>query len=55
MRMFRPTLAALLALALAGPLRGRLRAVHLRAHLGMRAALTPAQRAAYGRLRGHTP
>ena len=34
-------------------LRGRLRAVHLTAHLGMRAALTPEQVAAYDRLRGH--
>lgn len=36
----------------AGALRGRLRAVHLRAHLGMRDALTPDQIAAYARLRG---
>lgn len=35
-------------------LRGRLRAVHLAAHVGMRAALAPEQRAAYGRLRGYT-
>ncbi|PAP78215.1 Spy/CpxP family protein refolding chaperone [Rubrivirga marina] len=34
-------------------LRGRLRAAHLRAHLGMRDALTPEQIVAYGRLRGH--
>ena len=35
-------------------MRGQLRAVHLRAHLAMRDALTPDQLATYGRLRGHT-
>lgn len=34
-------------------LRGELRSVHLVAHLGMRDALTPEQRAAYDRLRGY--
>ncbi len=34
-------------------LRGQLRAVHLRAHLAMRAALSAAQIAAYDRLRAH--
>lgn len=34
-------------------LRGELRSVHLVAHLGMRDALTDAQRAAYDRLRGY--
>jgi Spy/CpxP family protein refolding chaperone len=33
---------------------GRLRAVHLLAHLRLRAILTPAQAAAYDRLRGYT-
>ena len=37
-----------------GALRGRLRAVHLRAHVAMRAALTPEQATAYARLRGYT-
>lgn len=37
----------------AAALRGRLRAAHLRAHLGMRDALTAEQVAAYDRLRGH--
>lgn len=37
----------------AGALRGRLRAAHLRAHLAMRDALTPAQVEAYDRLRGY--
>ncbi|MGG5888114.1 Spy/CpxP family protein refolding chaperone [Falsiroseomonas sp. HC035] len=46
-------LAALTA-ALGG-LTGRLREVHLTAHIGMRAALTPAQRATYARLRGYAP
>ena len=35
-------------------LRGQLRAAHLRAHVAMRAALTPDQIATYDRLRGHT-
>ena len=34
-------------------LRGRLRAAHLTAHVGMRAALSETQRAAYDRLRGY--
>ena len=34
-------------------LRGRLRAVHLTAHVGMREALSDGQRATYARLRGH--
>lgn len=34
--------------------RGQLRAVHLRAHVDMRDALTPEQIADYDRLRGHT-
>ncbi|MGK7865798.1 Spy/CpxP family protein refolding chaperone [Falsiroseomonas sp. E2-1-a20] len=46
-------LAALTA-ALGG-LTGRLREVHLAAHIGMRAALTPAQRATYASLRGYAP
>lgn len=36
-----------------GALRGRLRAVHLAAHLETRAVLTPEQVAAYDRLRGY--
>lgn len=36
-----------------GLLTGRLRAVHLTTHLGMRAALTPEQVAQYDRLRGY--
>lgn len=36
-----------------GGLAGRLREVHLAAHIGMRAALGPGQRAAYARLRGY--
>ena len=36
-----------------GALQGRLRAVHLAAHLEMRAVLTPAQIAAYDALRGY--
>lgn len=36
-----------------GALQGRLRAVHLAAHLEMRAVLTPAQVAAYDELRGY--
>ena len=39
------------ATARVAALRGRLRAVHLRAHLGMRDALTPEQTALYTRLR----
>ena len=35
-------------------LRGRLRAVHLKAHIAMRAALTPEQVATYNRLRSYT-
>lgn len=38
-----------------GALGGRLREVHLAAHIGMREALSPEQRAAYARLRGYTP
>ncbi len=38
-----------------GALGGRLREVHLAAHIGMRDALSPEQRAAYARLRGYTP
>ena len=38
-----------------GAVGGRLREVHLAAHIGMREALSPAQRAAYARLRGYTP
>jgi Spy/CpxP family protein refolding chaperone len=34
---------------------GRLREAHLAAHIGMREALSPAQRAAYDRLRGYLP
>ena len=41
------------ATAHAADLRGRLRAVHLRAHLAMRDALAPAQVARYAELRGH--
>lgn len=37
-----------------GTLQGRLRAVHLTAHLEMRAVLTPAQIAMYDSLRGYT-
>ncbi len=37
-----------------GETKGRLRAVHLKAHVAMRAALTPEQTAAYNRLRGYT-
>ncbi len=37
-----------------GALQGRLRAVHLAAHIGMRAALSAEQLAAYARLRGYT-
>ena len=37
-----------------GEVRGQLRAAHLRAHVAMRAALTPEQIAAYDRLRGYT-
>ncbi|MDX1419393.1 MAG: Spy/CpxP family protein refolding chaperone [Rubricoccaceae bacterium] len=37
-----------------GETRGRLRAVHLRANIAMREALTPEQIAAYNRLRGYT-
>ncbi|MEM1042610.1 MAG: periplasmic heavy metal sensor [Bacteroidota bacterium] len=37
-----------------GEARGRLRAVHLSAHIAMRNALTPNQTAAYDRLRGYT-
>lgn len=39
----------------AAQLRGRLRAAHLRTHLGMRDALTPEQIAAYDQLRSHAP
>jgi hypothetical protein len=35
--------------------RGRLRALHLQAHLVTRAALTPEQRQTYARLRGYDP
>ena len=35
-------------------LRGQLRAVHLRAHVAMREALTDEQAATYDRLRGYT-
>ena len=38
-----------------GALGGRLREAHLAAHIGMREALSPDQRAAYARLRGYTP
>ena len=38
-----------------GALGGRLREAHLAAHIGMREALSPEQRAAYARLRGYTP
>ena len=38
-----------------GALRGRLRAAHLRAHIAMRDALTPAQVDAYVRLRATDP
>jgi Spy/CpxP family protein refolding chaperone len=37
-----------------GALGGRLREAHLAAHIGMREALSPDQRAAYARLRGYT-
>lgn len=37
-----------------GGLQGELRAVHLRTHIAMRAALTPEQIATYNRLRGYT-
>lgn len=37
-----------------GATQGRLRAAHLRAHVAMRAALTPDQVATYRRLRGYT-
>ncbi len=37
-----------------GEARGRLRAVHLNAHIAMRDALTPEQVTAYDRLRGYT-
>ena len=37
-----------------GGLRGRLRAVHLKAHIAMREALTSDQVATYNRLRGYT-
>lgn len=40
--------------AVIGELRGRLRAAHLTAHLGMRAVLTPEQIARYDELRGYT-
>lgn len=36
-----------------GALNGRIREVHLAAHIAMRDALEPAQREAYGRLRGY--
>ena len=36
-----------------GGLRGRLRAVHLKAHIAMREALTPEQVVTYNRLRGY--
>jgi len=36
-----------------GGLGGRLREVHLAAHIGMRVALDPSQREAYARLRGY--
>lgn len=36
-----------------GALGGRLREAHLAAHIGMREALSPGQRAAYAKLRGH--
>lgn len=36
-----------------GSAQGRLRAAHITAHIGMRAALTEAQREAYARLRGY--
>ncbi len=36
-----------------GLVQGRLRAAHLAAHIAMRDALSPAQRAAYARLRGY--
>ena len=38
-----------------GAVGGRLREVHLAAHIGMREALSPDQRAAYARLRGYPP
>jgi hypothetical protein len=38
-----------------GTLSGRLRAVHLEAHVATRALLTPAQIETYDRLRGHAP
>jgi Spy/CpxP family protein refolding chaperone len=38
-----------------GALNGRLREVHLAAHIAMRDALEPAQRAAYAQLRGYDP
>jgi Spy/CpxP family protein refolding chaperone len=41
------------AVAQAAAVRARLRSAHLRAHLAMRDALSPAQIAAYDRLRGH--
>ena len=37
-----------------GALQGRLRAVHLAAHIEMRSVLTPAQVATYDTLRGYT-
>lgn len=37
-----------------GETRGRLRAVHLKAHIAMQAVLTPDQTAAYNHLRGYT-
>lgn len=40
--------------AVIGELRARLRAVHLNAHLGMRAALTPEQIVRYDQLRGYS-
>ena len=41
--------------AVLGALGGRLRETHLAAHIGMHEALSLDQRAAYARLRGHTP
>ena len=38
-----------------GATNGRVREVHLASHIGMREALSPAQRATYDRLRGYPP
>ena len=38
-----------------GALGGRLREAHLAAHIGMREALSPDQRATYAKLRGYAP